>query len=107
MLYDDPCLPVDREGSGISRMLNRVTKTRIDRVLTHTGSAVQKIISSAWDPSFTCTTRSHSTPLTNQIAEDATRPIIAKCGFHSVSNKSVVIIGYNLAQETQAFTVGF
>ena len=105
VLHDDPCLPIDRAGSGLSQMLNRVTKSRLDRVLTHTGTTVQKVVSSAWDPSFTCTTMNHSSALTNQIVADTKRPIIAHCGFHSRFNRSVVVIGYDLEQETQGFMV--
>ena len=62
-LHTDPCLPIDLDGSGLDRMLNRVTKSRVDHVLTHTGTTVQKVVSMAWDPSFTCTTDKHRAPL--------------------------------------------
>ncbi|KAL4219147.1 hypothetical protein ACF0H5_021729 [Mactra antiquata] len=104
-LHDDPCLPVDTAGSGLNRMLNRVTKSRIDRVLTHAGTTTQKIVSDAWDPCFTCSTANKTTPLKNQIMADKSRPIIAHCSLHSSYNRSVVVIGYNLYGETQGFTV--
>lgn len=104
-VHDDPCLPVDTAGSGLDRMLNRVTKSRIDRILTHAGASTQKIVSQAWDPSFTCRTKNQTTPLRNQIEADKSRPIISHCSFHSSSNRSVVVIGYNLDGETQGFTV--
>ncbi|XP_052809288.1 uncharacterized protein LOC128237744 [Mya arenaria] len=102
---DDLCLPVDRAGSGVGRMLNKITKPRVDHVLTHAGTAVQKIVSLAWDPSFTCTTKDHPYPLRSQIVSDMGRPIISRCFFHSSFNRSVVVIGYNLEGETQGFTV--
>ena len=102
---DDPCLPVDRSGSGLSEMLDRVTKSRIDWALTAASSNVQKVASFAWDPCFTCKTATYVTPLALQIKNDMNRPIIARCSFHSSANRSVVVIGYNLEGETQGFTV--
>ena len=104
-LHDDPCLPVDRAGSGLPEMLNRVTKSRIDWALTAASWNVQKVASLAFDPGFTCRTNKHPSPLVFQIKQDKTRPIIAKCFFHSNFNRSVVVIGYNLEAETQGFTV--
>lgn len=104
-LHDDPCLPVDTSSSGMGQLVNSVTKSRVDRVLTHAGSAVQKVVAFAWDPSLTCNTRQHTSPVKNQIHADSSRPIISQCFFHSSSNRSVVVIGYNLLQETQGFTV--
>jgi hypothetical protein len=104
-LHDNPCLPVDSKGSGMDRMVDSVSKSRLDKILTHAGTSAQKIVASAWDPSFTCRTQSHGTPLINQINADEGRPIIAHCSFHSSFNRSVVVIGFNLAAETQGFTV--
>ncbi|XP_045206607.2 uncharacterized protein LOC123558822 [Mercenaria mercenaria] len=104
-LHDDPCLQVDTTGSAMDRLVNSVTKSRIDRVLTHAGSSVQKVVAFAWDPSFTCKTKAHHTPLRNLIVADSERPIIAHCSFHSSFNRSVVVMGYNLMRETQGFTI--
>ncbi|XP_045196918.2 uncharacterized protein LOC123551787 [Mercenaria mercenaria] len=104
-LHDDPCLQVDTTGSAMDRLVNSVSKARIDRVLTHAGSSVQKAIAFAWDPGFTCRTKARPTSLRNQIDTDAGRPIISHCSFHSSFNRSVVVIGYNLMGETQGFTI--
>ena len=103
----DLCLPVDRAGSGMSQLLERVTKSRIDWALTAASWNVQRVAGLAWDPCFTCRTEQHASPLAYQIKNDMNRPIIAKCFFHSSSNRSVVVIGYNLEGETQGFTVSF
>ena len=101
----DLCLPIDRAGSGMSQILDRVTKSRIDWALMAASWNVQKVASLAWDPCFTCRTAQHASPLAYQIKQDMNRPVIAKCFFHSNFNRSVVVIGYNLEGETQGFTV--
>ena len=104
-LHDDPCLPVDTSGSGLGQMLDRITKPKVDNVLTHLGVFGEKVTAFAWDPCFTCKTNNISTSLSNQVKGDMNRPIIASCSFHSAFNRSVVVIGYNLLAETQAFKV--
>ncbi|KAJ8315524.1 hypothetical protein KUTeg_007674 [Tegillarca granosa] len=108
-LQDDEniCLPIDPAGSGSGQIMDRTVKARIDRSLTGAGTTSQKIVSFAWDPDFTCTTEAHNGSLAVQIRSDSDRPIIADCFFHSPSNKSVVVIGYNLEGETQGFTVNW
>ena len=102
---NEPCLPVDKAGSGLAQMLDRVTKSRVDWALTAASWNVQKVASLAWDPCFTCKTATYTSPLALQIKNDMSRPIIARCSFHSEANQSVVVIGYNLEGETQGFTV--
>ncbi|CAC5369975.1 unnamed protein product [Mytilus coruscus] len=104
-LIDDVCLPVDTKASGNSDPIDRTSKSRIDRSLSATGAAVQKVMAFAYDPEFTCTTKSQTAPLVEEISTDSGRPIISNCSFHSSANKSVVVIGYNLEGETQGFQV--
>ncbi|XP_067674394.1 uncharacterized protein [Haliotis asinina] len=101
----DPCLPVDPMASGMGELLQRTTKSRIDRALTVAGATPKKIISFAWDSDFTCTTQEYKYSLEEEIRQDSSRPIIANCSFHSKANLSVVVIGYNLEGETQGFVV--
>ncbi|XP_071113546.1 uncharacterized protein [Haliotis cracherodii] len=104
-LRDDPCLLVDPMASGMGELLQRTTKSRIDRALTAAGASPKKIISFAWDSDFTCTTEQYKSSLEAEIRHDSSRPIIANCSFHSKNNLSVVVIGYNLEGETQGFVV--
>lgn len=104
-LRDDPCLPVDPMASGMGELLDRASKERLDRAISVAGARVQKIISFAWDADYTCTTQQYPTRLTDEILSDLQRPIIANCSFHSYQNLSVVLLGFNLEGETQAFTV--
>lgn len=106
-LQDEPCRPVDTKGSGNAELMDRTSKSRIDHSLTAAGSTVQKVLSFAYDPDFTCTTKSYNVPLTDEISHDYGRPIISNCSFHSPSNRSVVLIGYNLEGETQGFMVKY
>lgn len=104
-LIDDVCLPVDTKASGNSDSIDRTSKSRLDRSLSATGAAVQKVMAFAYDPEFTCTTKSQTVPLVEEIQTDSGRPIISNCSFHSSANRSVVVIGYNLDGETQGFQV--
>ncbi|CAG2249031.1 unnamed protein product [Mytilus edulis] len=104
-LIDDVCLPVDTKASGNSDPIDRTSKSRLDRSLSATGAAVQKVMAFAYDPEFTCTTKSQTVPLVEEISTDSGRPIISNCSFHSSANRSVVVIGYNLDGETQGFQV--
>ncbi|XP_033741122.1 uncharacterized protein LOC117327965 [Pecten maximus] len=102
-LRDNPCLPTS--GSGISVSTDRVTKGRLDMALSAGAVFVQKVAVSTWDPYFTCTPKNSSSTLAQQVYNDAGRPIITHCSFHSQYNRSVVVIGFNLLGETQGFTV--
>nr|KAI8727386.1 CAunnamed protein product [Biomphalaria glabrata] len=104
-LRDDPCLPVDVMASGMGELLDRTSKERLDTALSVAGAKVQKIISFAWDSDYICKTRQIKTNLNEEIMQDLQRPIIANCSFNSYQNLSVVILGFNLDAETQAFTV--
>ena len=68
---------------------------------------VQKVITFAWDADYTCVTHQYPRPLAAEVLEDgrAGKPIIANCSWHSPYNMSIVILGYNLAGETQQFHV--
>ncbi|OWF50948.1 uncharacterized protein LOC110449847 [Mizuhopecten yessoensis] len=102
-LQDNPCLPTS--GTGISITMDRVTKGRLDMALSAGAVFVQKVSVSAWNPDFTCIPKNSSSTLAQQVYNDAGRPIIANCSFHSQYNRSVVVIGFNLLGETQGFTV--
>ena len=102
---DDPCLPVDPAGSGMAELLDRTTKSRIDWALTAAGSRPQKIITFAWDSDYICTTKKYHGTLAGEIRRDNNRPIISECRWHNANNMSVVVLGYNLLAETQAFEV--
>lgn len=108
-LRDDPCLPVDPASSGMGELLNRASKSRVDRALTVAGGKVQKVISFAWDSDFTCTTRQYNSSLAAQIRADASRPILVNCSFHSPANRSIVVIGHGLlgAQPARPGTAPF
>ncbi|KAH3727093.1 hypothetical protein DPMN_053019 [Dreissena polymorpha] len=105
VLHTDPCLPVDEQASGLDRMLNPIKKSRVDSVLTAAGTAPQKVVAMAWDPSFTCVTDSQPAPLRTQVRADMGRPVIAHCSMHSSFNRSVVVIGYNLDGLQQMYTI--
>nr|KAG5704981.1 hypothetical protein BaRGS_022823 [Batillaria attramentaria] len=102
-LRDDPCLPVDPASSGMGELLNRASKNRLDRGLTAASVRVQKVISFAWDPDYTCSTNQYRTSLAQDIRAQFGRPMIASCSFHSPANRSVVVIGYNLEGMQQGF----
>ena len=104
-LRDNPCLPVDTAGSGMSELLDRTSKIRIDKAINVAGAQPEKIISFAWDSDFTCTSKENSWSLAQDILQDGNRPIIADCGWNSPQDKTAVVIGYNLLGLTQAFTV--
>lgn len=104
-LRDDPCLPVDPMASGMGELLDRTSKERLDTAISVAGAKVQKIISFAWDADYTCKTRQYQQSLNEEILQDLGRPIVANCSFHSYQNLSLVLLGYNLEGETQAFTV--
>ncbi|KAH9508215.1 hypothetical protein Btru_055040 [Bulinus truncatus] len=104
-LRDDPCLPVDQMASGMGELLDRTSKERLDTAISVAGAMVQKIISFAWDSDYICKTEKYDTSLNEEIMQDLQRPIIANCSFRSYQNLSVVILGFNLDGETQAFTV--
>ena len=87
--------------------MNRASKSRVDNSLTAAGAAVQKVMAFAYDPEFTCTTKSDKSPLFEEIIRDFGKPIISNCSFHSSFNRSVVLIGYNFDGLTQAFTVEY
>ncbi|ESO89240.1 hypothetical protein LOTGIDRAFT_154331 [Lottia gigantea] len=106
-IRDDPCLPVDVPGSGMAELLDRTSKERIDRSLTVAGAFTQKIISFAWDSDYVCVSKKYNESLASTIRRDYGRPIISNCSFHSASNMSVVVIGYNLAGLMQKFQVNY
>ncbi|XP_050391148.1 uncharacterized protein LOC126810221 [Patella vulgata] len=106
-LRDDPCLPVDIQGSGMAELLDRTSKTRIDRALTVAGAFTQKIISFAWDSDYTCVSNNYTESLAATIRQNIEQPIVSNCSFHSANNQSVVIIGYNLAGLMQTFEVDY
>ncbi|XP_064618051.1 uncharacterized protein LOC135482131 [Liolophura sinensis] len=102
---DDPCLPVDPSASGMGELLERTSKSRVDRAITVAGADVQKIISFSWDADYLCVTRKYNKSLASEIIADKERPIISNCSFHSPYNLSVVVLGYNLDGETQSFKI--
>ncbi|KAK7494594.1 hypothetical protein BaRGS_00014247 [Batillaria attramentaria] len=106
-LRDDPCLPVDPASSGMGELLNRASKNRLDRGLAAASVRVQKVISFAWDPDYTCSTNQYRTSLAQDIRAQSGRPMIASCSFHSPANRSVVVIGYNLEGMQQGFEVNW
>ncbi|XP_060067521.1 uncharacterized protein LOC132547737 [Ylistrum balloti] len=104
-LRDNPCFPTS--GSGTSISTDRVTKGRLDMALSAGAVFVQKVSVSSWDPNFTCMPKNSSSTLAQQVYNDAGRPIITRCSFHSQYNRSVVVIGFNLLGETQGFSVSW
>ena len=89
----------------MAELLDRTSKSRIDMALTVAGAQPEKIISFAWDSDFTCVGRYYNWSLAENIKRDGNRPIIANCSWHSPSNMSIVVIGYNLMGLMQTFTV--
>ena len=75
--------------------LHRVTKKRLDKVLSDVGAMVSKVTALSFDPFFTCQ-GSESSTLSEEIKQDHAQPIISECRFHSPTNISVVVIGYNI-----------
>jgi len=78
----------------MDRRVHSVYKHRLDQALTYVGAMVQKVTAFAWDPLFTCKEEGRS--LAEQIKIDYHRPIISECRFHSPSNQSIVVIGFNI-----------
>ncbi|CAH1798289.1 unnamed protein product [Owenia fusiformis] len=91
---NNSCLPVDSHGSGMERKVQRTDKSRIDWAITAAGSRVQKIVSFAWDPLFTCEPDPKKESLGAQISDQLETCIISECRFHTPHNLSVVVIGY-------------
>lgn len=79
---------------GINRELQRVHKKRLDRAVASVSPYVSKITAFAWDPMFTCRGKG-SASLSVELLDGLNEPIISECRFHSQSNQSVVLIGYN------------
>ena len=103
-LADDPCLTLST-GSVPANAINRPTLDRIQRGLEAGSSFVQKVAAFSWD-SFTCKTNSSNKTIAEEIRANSKTLLMTKCFMHSASNRSVVIIGYNLAgQLTQKFQV--
>jgi hypothetical protein len=96
-LNEDPCIPL--MSNKISAM-DAVNKKRLDLALAQGAAMVQKAMAFSWDPDFTCTTHKHNRNLSEEIVQDAKRPIIFDCRFHSQQNRSVVTIGVNLGNST-------
>lgn len=80
--------------SGLDREVQRVHKERLDIAVASVSPYVNKITAFAWDPMFTCTENGRAS-LAKEILEAIDQPIISQCRFHSQSNQSVVLIGYN------------
>lgn len=79
-------------------------KERIDKALSSVSMYVNKITAFAWDPMFTCQ-ENGGMSLVDEIIENVDQPIISECRFHSQSNQSVVLIGYNFDALMQKFNV--
>ncbi|XP_062601757.1 uncharacterized protein LOC134263430 [Saccostrea cucullata] len=93
-LNDDPCIPLTSYSK--TSVMDTVNKKRLDFALSQGAAKVQKVIAFSWDPDFTCTTKRHNVTLSDSIIQDAKRPIIFECRFHSPQNASVVVIGINI-----------
>ena len=89
----------------VKATVDRTSKSRIDQALTHSAAFVQGVMAFSWDPDFTCTTKSHKRALSEEIETDAGRPIVVDCFLLSPSNKSVAVLGFNLAGQTQKYHV--
>ncbi len=105
-LRDDPCLPVDVAGSGMSEILDRTSKSRIDWALTVAGSRSNKIISFAWDSDWTCTTANYPISLSDEVSNDFSRPILSQCGWNTANDSHINVLGYNLDAKGLLFKVG-
>lgn len=92
-LNDDPCIPLSNEIS----VMDTVSKRRIDFALAQGAAKVHKAMAFSWDPDFTCTTHKYNMTLSAEVVQDARRPIIFDCRFHSPQNRSVVTIGVHLS----------
>ncbi|XP_061177177.1 uncharacterized protein LOC133185900 [Saccostrea echinata] len=93
-LNDDPCIPLTSYSK--NSVMDNVNKRRLDFALSQGAAKVQKVIAFSWDPDFTCTTKRHNVTLSDGIIQDAKRPVIFECRFHSPQNASVVMIGINI-----------
>lgn len=97
-LRDYPCLPVDRDGSGMAELLDRTSKQRIDRAFTVQAAFVSGVISFAWDSDYLCVPEGsgYTAPLSYEIMEDGSRPV-ASLIYQDTSNSSrLIIVGLNL-----------
>lgn len=83
--------------SGMDRKVQRVHKDRLDRAIAAVSStAVNRISAFAWDPLFICK-EGGDMSLVEEILANPGQPIISECRLHSQTNRSIVLIGYNLA----------
>ena len=69
---------------------------RLDAALSSAGFFPNKIITTSWDPGFTCKPPRFNSTLADDVTSDLDRTIVAYCNWHSKSNMSVVLIGQNV-----------
>eukprot|EP01105_Mastigella_eilhardi_P021192 TRINITY_DN5108_c0_g1_i1.p1 TRINITY_DN5108_c0_g1~~TRINITY_DN5108_c0_g1_i1.p1 ORF type:complete len:575 (+),score=149.30 TRINITY_DN5108_c0_g1_i1:73-1725(+) len=98
-LRDQPCLPVDTTGNGMSELIDRTSKQRIDWGLAVAGARPTKMISFAWDADYLCTDGGYKLSLSDEIKQDWDRPII------SLWDGAKTVLGFNIATAGITFNI--
>ena len=104
-LRDYPCLPVDRDGSGMAELLDRTSKQRIDRAFAVQAAFVSGVISFAWDSDYLCVPAgsSYDRSLSDNIFDDGWRPVTSLI-YQDPSNTSrLIAVGLNLEYAASYF----
>ena len=101
-LTDEPCLSPTASNL---RSINKASFGRVQRGIEAASGFVQKVAAVAWDPDFTCRTKSSNQSLADEIKANTQQTMITQCFLHSSKNRSVVVTGYNFALVTSDFVV--